>query len=115
MARSVRFVPEGGALVEVTVRTRQSRLLLRPSPVLNEIVVIGVLGRAQKRYGLLCCGVVFVSTHWHALLWVEDAEQLARFSGGRDAAEQLKAGDRSARFPMGSFPPGLPFVRALPP
>ena len=33
----------------------------------------------------------------------------------RDAAEQLKAGDRSARFPIGSFPPGLPFVRALPP
>jgi hypothetical protein len=33
----------------------------------------------------------------------------------RDAAELLKAGDRMARFPMGSFPPGLPFVRALPP
>ena len=30
----------------------------------------------------------------------------------RDAAEQLKAGDRSARFPEGSFPPGLPFVKA---
>jgi hypothetical protein len=37
------------------------------------------------------------------------------FAAFRDAAEQLKAGDRSARFPMGSFPPGLPFVRALPP
>jgi hypothetical protein len=33
----------------------------------------------------------------------------------RDAAEMLKAGDRSAKFPIGSFPPGLPFVRALPP
>jgi hypothetical protein len=33
----------------------------------------------------------------------------------RDAAEQLKTGDRSAQFPLGSFPPGLPFVRALPP
>ena len=33
----------------------------------------------------------------------------------RDAAELLKQGDRSARFPVGSFPPGLPFVRALPP
>lgn len=30
----------------------------------------------------------------------------------RVAAEQLKAGDRSARFPEGSFPPGLPFVKA---
>lgn len=42
-------------------------------------IVIGVLGRAQQRYGVLCCDVVFVTTHWHALVWVEDAEQLARF------------------------------------
>jgi hypothetical protein len=33
----------------------------------------------------------------------------------RDAAEQLKAGDRRAKLPLGSLPPGLPFVRALPP
>ena len=32
----------------------------------------------------------------------------------RDASEKLKSGDRGARFPIGSFPPGLPFVRALP-
>ncbi len=30
----------------------------------------------------------------------------------REAAEYLRAGDRQARFPRGSFPPGLPFVRA---
>ncbi|HEV7672118.1 MAG TPA: hypothetical protein VGS22_26675, partial [Thermoanaerobaculia bacterium] len=30
----------------------------------------------------------------------------------REAAEYLKAGNRLARFPRGSFPPGLPFVRA---
>jgi hypothetical protein len=28
----------------------------------------------------------------------------------RNAADKLKAGDRSAAFPAGSFPPGLPFV-----
>jgi hypothetical protein len=28
----------------------------------------------------------------------------------RSAAETLKQGDREARFPAGSFPPGLPFV-----
>ena len=28
----------------------------------------------------------------------------------RQAAEKLKAGDRSAAFPIGSFPPALPFV-----
>ena len=28
----------------------------------------------------------------------------------REAAEKLKAGNRNAAFPIGSFPPGLPFV-----
>lgn len=28
----------------------------------------------------------------------------------REAADKLKAGDRAARFPLGSFPPALPFV-----
>jgi len=28
----------------------------------------------------------------------------------RTAAEKLRAGDRAAPFPVGSFPPGLPFV-----
>jgi hypothetical protein len=32
----------------------------------------------------------------------------------REAAEKLKAGDRTARFPVGSVPPALPFVRAYP-
>ena len=32
----------------------------------------------------------------------------------REAAERLKAGDRSARFPIGSFPPALPFVSPFP-
>jgi hypothetical protein len=30
----------------------------------------------------------------------------------RQAAEKLKAGDRLAAFPPGSFPPALPFVPA---
>ena len=34
-------------------------------------------------------------------------------SAFRDAAEKLKAGDRTVSFPIGSFPPGLPFVRGL--
>jgi hypothetical protein len=33
----------------------------------------------------------------------------------RDAADRLRAGDRTARFPRGSFPPALPFVSALAP
>lgn len=43
--------------------------------------------------------------------WIAYSMFVAAF---REAAEKLKAGDRSARFPVGSFPPGLPFVRAHP-
>jgi hypothetical protein len=39
------------------------------------------------------------------------AEMYAWFVAAfRSAAEKLKQGDREARFPAGSFPPGLPFV-----
>src|SRR6185295_1001550 len=34
------------------------------------------------------------------------------FAAFREAAEKLRAGDRDAAFPVGSFPPGLPFVVA---
>ena len=78
MARTLRFVPEDGGLVEVTCRTIQARFLLRPSPLLNEMIV-GALGRAQGLYQVTCHLVVFVSNHMHALLSVDDAEQLARF------------------------------------
>lgn len=33
----------------------------------------------------------------------------------RVAADKLKAGDRTARFPVGSFPPALPFVSVYAP
>ena len=80
MGRRLRFVPPGGALVEVTCRTIHARLLLRPSPELREIT-LGVLGRAQRRSGVAIQGFVFLSNHYHLLLWVRDAEQLARFVG----------------------------------
>jgi hypothetical protein len=40
MSRHLRFIPEGGALVEVTSRTIQGRLLLCPSPKLNDIILV---------------------------------------------------------------------------
>jgi len=46
MGRKLRYLPEGGALVEVTCRTLQGRLLLRPDPELNDIAA-GILGRSQ--------------------------------------------------------------------
>jgi hypothetical protein len=43
-------------------------------------------------------------------------EAYKRFvSAFRDAAAKLKAGDRSARFPIGSFPPAMPFVESAQP
>jgi hypothetical protein len=33
----------------------------------------------------------------------------------RQAAEMLKNGDLNAPFPVGTFPPGLPYVRGKPP
>jgi hypothetical protein len=65
-------------LVEVTTRTIQGRRLLRPSPAVNELVA-GVLGRAQRLYGVEVCAFVFVSSHYHLLARVADAKQLARF------------------------------------
>ena len=66
MSRKLRFIPEGGAVVEATSRTIQGRLLLRPSPQLNEIV-IGVLGRAQRLYPLEILGYVFLMSQSECL------------------------------------------------
>ena len=78
MPRRVRFIPEEGALVEVSCRTIQSRYLLRPCLALNEII-LGVLGRAQRLYPAEVSGFVFLSNHYHACLRVPDAERLADY------------------------------------
>ena len=75
-----RFIPEGGSLVEVTCRTIQGRMLMRPSPLLNDII-LGILGRAQRRYPLEIVGYVFASNHYHLLLRVDQAERLSEFMG----------------------------------
>jgi len=63
MPRPLRFVP-AGSLVEVTTRTIQGRLLLRPSPE----IILGVIGKAQGLYGMAIHAFVLVSTHAHFLL-----------------------------------------------
>ena len=77
MPRPLRFVPENG-LVEITTRTLQGRLLLRPSPELNDLI-LGVIGRAQDRYGMIIHAFVVTSNHAHYILSPTTAEQLARF------------------------------------
>lgn len=78
VARRLRFIPEGGALVEVTCRTVQGRFLLKPTEELNSIV-LGVLARAQRLYPVDIHAFVFLSNHYHLLLSVESAHKLARF------------------------------------
>ena len=78
MSRHLRFVPDGGALVEVTCRTIQGRLLLRPSQQLNDLV-LGVLGRAQSRHPVEIVAFSFLSSHYHLLLRVREAHELALF------------------------------------
>jgi hypothetical protein len=80
MGRPPRYVPKGyGDLVEVTTRTIQGRLLLRPSDDINEIFM-GILGRALKvRPGVGIVAFTFMSNHYVMLLRVKDAGAMARF------------------------------------
>lgn len=78
MPRRLRYVPPGGGLVEVTCRTIQGRLLLRPSALLND-VICGVLARAARLHAVEVHGHSFLSNHYHMLVSVLDALQLAAF------------------------------------
>ena len=77
MPRPLRFVPEH-SLVEITTRTLQGRLLLKPSPELTDLI-LGVIGKAQALYGMTIHAFVFLSTHAHFLVSPSSAGQLARF------------------------------------
>lgn len=77
MPRRLRFVPPG-SLVEITCRTVQGRLLLRPTPILRDLT-LGVLARAARLYPVEIHAFAFLSNHYHLLLTVPDAERLARF------------------------------------
>lgn len=78
MGRRLRYIPPEGCLVEVTNRTIQGRFLLRPSAKLN-LLVVGILGRAQRLYDVEIHGYVVLSNHYHLLVTVNSALQLARF------------------------------------
>jgi hypothetical protein len=77
MPRPLRFIPEH-ALVEITTRTIQGRLLLRPSPELTDII-LGIIGKAQSLYAMTIHAFVFLGNHAHFLLSPSSAGQLALF------------------------------------
>ena len=78
MPRRLRFIPDGGATVEVTCTTLQHRFLLKPTQELNEIIV-GTLARFKRRYGVRIFAATYLSNHCHLLLGVDHAKQLASF------------------------------------
>lgn len=77
MGRPLRYVPPGQPL-EVTNRTFQGRYLLLPRGEVRPIV-LGALGRAQRRFGMPIHAFTFASNHFHILLTPRDAEHLADF------------------------------------
>ena len=77
MGRDIRYIPPH-SLQHVTDVTFQNRRFLRPSKDVNERL-IGILGRAQKKYDMTVCAVVVMSSHIHYLLQPKDGAQLAAF------------------------------------
>ena len=91
MGRIPRHLPRPGCLVEVTVRTADSRYLLRPSSALNRIFA-GCLGRAQELHPVRLHAVVCMSSHFHLLVSPDDSQQLAEFMGHLNCNLSKKVG-----------------------
>jgi REP element-mobilizing transposase RayT len=83
MPRSPRYFPDSGTPstpIEVTTRTLQGRFLLRPCPEVTSIV-IGVVARAQERFGMTVNWLVAASNHAHLKLEPTSQKQLSSFMG----------------------------------
>jgi REP element-mobilizing transposase RayT len=89
--RKLRYTPPQGSLVHVTCRTLQSRLLLCPTGHLNSIVS-GALARAARIHEVAVCACVFMSNHYHLLVWVRDSKQLSDFMGYLNSKLAREAG-----------------------
>ncbi|HEY3568204.1 MAG TPA: transposase [Thermoanaerobaculia bacterium] len=86
MARKLRYVPQPRTLVSITNRTIQGRYLLRPGPSFDDIF-LGILGRAQRQHEMAIAAITVLSTHFHVLLIVDDAKEVADFM--RDLQSKL--------------------------
>lgn len=74
----MRYMPRPRTTFEITLRTIQSRFLIRPSKLVNELV-LGVLGRALSLYKVELHLIVVASNHIHLIVTVEDRDVLSRF------------------------------------
>src|SRR5947199_7385194 len=84
--RKLRYVPQTRTLVSITNRTIQGRYLLRPGPSFNDIF-LGILGRAQRLHKMAIAAVTVLSSHFHLLLIVDDAQEVSCFM--RDLQSKL--------------------------
>lgn len=83
--RKLRYMKRPYTVFEVTMRTIQGRFLLRPSRMLNKLI-LGALGRALKMHpGMRVYGIKVMSNHIHILLSGPDqttfSEFMSHFSG----------------------------------
>lgn len=80
----------------MTCRTLQGRLLLCPSTGLND-VTLGLLARAARLASLLVHAYALLFSHYHLLVRVADAQQLAEFMNYLNSNVAREAG-RLARW-----------------
>ena len=64
--------------MEITTRTLHGRYLLRPSRKLTA-VLLGILGRALARHGVVLHAFFFASNHYHLIVTIPNVDELARF------------------------------------
>jgi putative transposase len=84
--RKLRYVPQSRTLVSITNRTLQGRYLLTPGPSFNDLF-LGLLGKAQRIHEMAIAAVTVLSNHFHLLLIVDDAKEVADFM--RDLQSQM--------------------------
>lgn len=78
-SRPIRHLPPGGGIVEITTRTIQGRVLLKPGDEANSRIG-GVLGRALDQHPeVKLFGYWFLSNHYNLLAWFPDVETMRSF------------------------------------
>jgi REP element-mobilizing transposase RayT len=76
--RKLRYVPQSRTLVSITNRTIQGRYLLTPGLTFNDLL-LGILGKTQRIREMDIAAVTVLSNHFHLLLIVDDAQEVAGF------------------------------------
>jgi REP element-mobilizing transposase RayT len=76
--RKLRYVPQSRTLVSITNRTIQGRYLLAPGTSFNDLF-LGILGRTQRSHEMAIAAATVLSNHFHLLLIVDDAKEVADF------------------------------------